>query len=123
MSTKLRMRNNGVLLKYVQRENQKIGAIQLAGHIDREIEHAIVVGVGPGVISAAGGQAGTHDLKERDYVLVHARQIRKPSAQAQEVVTEKRVPIMLDGETYSLVDESQIIMVIERAAPAMTIAN
>jgi co-chaperonin GroES (HSP10) len=113
------MRNNGVLLSYIQREAQKIGAIQLAGNLDREIEHAIVVGVGPGTMMAGGAVSGTHDLKEGDYVLVKARQIRKPSVSAPEQITEMRVPVVLDGKTYSLVDESQIIMSIDRPAKAV----
>jgi co-chaperonin GroES (HSP10) len=117
--TKVQMRGNGVLIRALQRKAQKIGSIELAGHLDREIDHAVVMGVGPGLISAAGGRPDTHDLKEGDYVLVHIRMIRKVSASAPEQVTEKYVPLVVEGEPLPLkiVDQSQIIAILEGPLP------
>lgn len=115
MLTKLRVRNNNVLLQVIQRKPQQVKGIELAGHLDREIDHALVLAVGPGLISAAGGRADTFDLKEGDYVMAHMRMIRKPSPQAPEQTVEKFVPIVVDNETLKIVDQSQIIAVVDKA--------
>jgi co-chaperonin GroES (HSP10) len=114
MDTKLKMRGNNVLLQIIQRKPQRVKGIELAGHLDREIDHALVRGVGPGLIGAAGGRADTFDIREGDYVMAHMRQIRK-GPQGQEQVGEKRVAIVVDDETLSIVDQSQIIAIVDKA--------
>ena len=115
--TKFQMRGNSILVNPLRREPQKVKGIQLSGPLDREIDHAIVLAVGPGLIAAAGGRPDTHDLKEGQYVLVHACMIRKPSPQAPEQIVEKYVPVVVGNETYKIVDQSQIIAILEWEVP------
>lgn len=113
MSIGIKVRGENVLLRILQKQDQKAGNIVIPGHLESEIEHAIVVGYGPGIVSAAGGIAGTHDLHDGDYVLAHTKVVRKtPDGRMQ--YSEKRVPITIDGQTLYLVDQSQIIAILTK---------
>lgn len=106
------MRGNSVLVRIMQRKTQKIGEIEIAGHLDREIEEVEILGSGPGVVSAAGAVPETRDLHAGDHAIAHMRSIRKAAPHAPETIQEKRIPFVYASETLSIIDQSQIIAIL-----------
>jgi co-chaperonin GroES (HSP10) len=107
------MRGSNVMVRLIQRESQKIGTIEIAGHLDREMQQADVLAVGPGDTTART-LSTTHDLKPGQRVVVHIRSIRKPAATAPEQITERSVRFVHEGETYYIVCEDQIGMILRQ---------
>lgn len=107
-----KMRGNQVLVRLIQKETQKIGDIEIAGHLDREMQQALVLAVGPGIPIVAGHAPMIHDLKPGQHVVIRTRSIRKPAQTAPEQVTEYRIAFVHQGETLSIFDEALVGMIL-----------
>jgi hypothetical protein len=105
------MRNNFVLVRVLQKQAQKIGNIEIAGALDREIEQVEILSVGLGVISAAGGRADTYDLNPGDLALAQMKTFRKGPGGVDQF-QEKQVKLVFEGEALAIIEQYQIIAVI-----------
>jgi co-chaperonin GroES (HSP10) len=113
-----KLRGNQVLVRLIQKEQQKIGNIEIAGHMDREMQQALVLAVGPGVPVVAGYAPAIQDLEPGQMVIIRVRSIRKPAATAPEQITEYRVAFVYKNETLSVFDENLVGMILRQPTEA-----
>jgi co-chaperonin GroES (HSP10) len=75
----IKPRNTFVLVRLILKPEEQVGKIVVPTGQDEYTEGEILA-VGEGIIDAAGGQSGTHDLKVGQRVLVrHRRKMERPS--------------------------------------------
>ena len=112
-----KMRHSNVLVRLLQKKTQKIGSIEIAGQMDRELDQCLVLAVGPGDTTAKT-VSSTADLKPGQIVVAQVRSIRKPAASALEQITERRVAFVYKGETLSILEDAQIGMILQEPTEA-----
>lgn len=105
---KIQPRNTIIALLLHEQAEKKTGAgVIVPGHADTFCEGTIV-SVGPGTLSAAGGQSETFDLKPGQRVLVAARQKMQNQLGGFDY---KHTGIELEGGVF-LYEQSKILGII-----------
>jgi len=109
-------RNTLVVLKLIEKAERKIGKISVPTNNDCYTE-AEVIAVGPGTISAAGGQSETHDLKKGQRVWVkHKKKVSRGQGAIGELFDEG-LPYQ-DGDIgYLCVEQSSIVGILAEPSP------
>ena len=103
----LRPRNNFVVLRLIEKVNRQHGSLVIPATKENYTE-AEVIAVGSGSISAQGGRVDTHDLRPGQLVFVQHKRQAGPQGQTAYV----GIPYNVEGKSYFLFDESQIVGII-----------
>jgi len=102
-------RNTFILVRLLEKQEEKIGNITVPGYNDLFCEGEILA-VGPGTVSAAGGVSETFDLKVGQRVYVqHMRQAFGPTGRQNQLDGYR---IVLDGEAVYLFEQINILAVL-----------
>lgn len=116
------MRGSNVLVRTLQKKTQRVGNIELAGALDREIDQVLILAVGPGDVTASV-RSTTFDLQPGQICAAQVRSIRKPNAaNAPEQVVERAVKFVHNEETLSILSEDQIGIIL-RQPDAVSLAE
>lgn len=109
-------RNTLVVLKVIEKAERKVGQITVPTHNDLYTE-AEVVAVGPGSISAAGGQPETFDLKKGQRVWVkYKRHERGPMGP---VLGFEGISYREGDTDFLLVEQSGIVGILAESVDPM----
>ena len=100
-------RNSLVVVKLIQKEEQKVGKLVLPDSFEKMYTEAEVIAVGPGNVSAQGGRRETFDLKPGQRVFI---QYRRQSGQHQ--FQDTGVKYVSGGQVYHLYMETAIVGIL-----------
>lgn len=121
-------RNTLVVVKLIDKAERQVGKISVPTNKDCYTE-AEVVAVGPGTVSAAGGQSETFDLKVGQRVWVKHKSKHIRGAGDIGILTDEGLPYQDGDETFRLFEQSSVVGIIaqpgdvppEQAKPASSI--
>lgn len=109
MSFPLQARGSSVILCYVVKESEKVGAIVLPGQLDKEVIEALVISVGPGLPDSP-----TKDLSVGDRVLVRYRSFAGDPKMIQ--FRPLGIALVRDRQTYHIHGQTDILAKIAAGA-------
>jgi co-chaperonin GroES (HSP10) len=107
-------RNTLVVLKVIEKSERKVSKIIVPTYNDCYAE-AEVVAVGPGSISAAGGQSETFDLKVGQRVLVkHKKKMQRGPGDLGQLFDEG-IPYRDGDIDFLMVEQSSVVGILAEA--------
>ena len=127
-TAKFKPRNTLVLCQLQLKKEEQHGVIIVSTNTDEQCE-AIVLAIGPDCLTAADGQAGTHDLKKGQRVFVQHQSIIRQGSQ-RVGMKQHGIPLKERGEgsdKLMLFEQANILAILaeegDELAPSLAETN